>query len=111
MSLPEYLGAYEDCFSLYQRALDDPIGARACFTTESGAKTFQMRMHQARALDRRESMRIYTRDQPQWGKSEFDVLKVLSAQEDTEGNWWIYVQRHGVEIKVIESLSELGNDQ
>lgn len=104
MSLPDQIAAYEDCFDLYSSALADSIGVRARFPNHVDAKLMQMRMHQARSLQRRESIRLYDKTDLRWNKSEFDPLKV-SVRVDDEDRWWVYVIRHGQEIETIEPLS------
>jgi len=96
MSLPETISAYPDCKELYERANEDPIGVRARMESEAAAKLFQMRMHQYRSLERRQSKRLYDRDDIRHGKSEFDPL-VVKVREDTEGHWWVYVERANLE--------------
>jgi hypothetical protein len=105
MSLPNQIAAYEDCFELFDKANDDKVGARAKLPDMAGAKMMQMRMHNARALTRMESRRLYPKGDLRWDKSQYDALKV-SVKQDTEGGWWVYVTRHGQEIETIETLSE-----
>lgn len=106
MSLPTNIGAYDDCFRLFDRAVADTTGVRALFVDKPKAMTFQMRLHQARSLDREEAKRIYSRDAPQWGRSEYDKL-IVQVLEDTDGNWWVYIKQRGDEIVEVESLSEI----
>lgn len=107
MSLPDQLEAFEDCLGLYERALADKVGARACFGTYEEAKLMQLRMHQARALERRQTLRLYPASDLRHGKSEFDCLRCRVLGPDEDGDWWVYVDRHGQDIKTIEALSEL----
>ena len=51
MSLTDQRAAYEDCYRLYQRAVDSRKGAgvRVPFPTENEAKFFALRMNKARS--------------------------------------------------------------
>lgn len=110
MSLPNSIAAYTDCFDILTRAVDDPKGVRVRFADEGKAKFFQLRANQARTLQREESMRIYDRGDVRWGKSEYDALVVRNPIEDTEGAWWVYVERHSAQITEVESLSEIEDE-
>jgi hypothetical protein len=107
MALSEQIAAYPDCFDLFDRAMAHPVGVRALFKSESAARFFQMRMNQARTLQRRDSRRAYPAEDPRYGTSEFDplIVRIKPAAED-DGTWWVYVERHGVEITNIEELDD-----
>jgi hypothetical protein len=106
VSLPHQIAAYEDCFEIFDAALADPKGARACPITREKAYHLRMRMNMARYLHRRESMRMYPVEDQRHGKSEYDKLKT-TIKEDTSGEWWVYVERWGGDIAVIEPLTEV----
>ena len=103
MPLNNQILAYEDCFELFQRALADSRGIRARFYTSGKARHMQMRMNQARALEREESRRMYPSDDLRWNKSQFDVLAVKVNSVGNE--WWVVIERHGCNVLEIESLS------
>lgn len=107
MSLPAQLAAYADCIDLYERAKADEVGIRVFIGPEKSARRLQFRLQRARVLMRDEMKRAYVRDDPSWGKSEFDDL-VTTVRKDEDGEWWVYIQRYGQEIGDIESLSETG---
>lgn len=102
MSLPNRIAAYDDCFEVYEKALAS--GVRVAFKTYGEAKIYVMRMHQARALLADESRRMYPKEDPRWGKTDFDRLMVRHPVEDTEGSWWVYIERHGANILAVEVL-------
>lgn len=106
MALPEQIGAYEDCIRLYDEALADPIGARTWFPDNSAAMYFRTRMNNARVILRKESMRLYDRTDHRYNKSDFDKL-VCRIKEDTDGVFWVYVERHAATLNDIEPLSEV----
>lgn len=115
MSLPSSPAAYLDCYHLYERAVATPGGVRTPFPSPTAAKLFQLRMNQARAIQRDESRRIYPRESPLHGKSEFDAYSVV-VREDSAHEFWIYVQPAGVKLDYIESIETgepltLSNDE
>jgi len=109
MPLSEVVGAYNDCFDYFEKALGDPAGIRVKFNSREEAYTFQIRMNYARTLQRRDSRRLYEPKDPRWGTSEFDHLVVRSPREDSEGMWWIYIEHQGRNVLAVESLSDIEN--
>ena len=93
MSLSNRLEAFEDCLEYFERALADAAGLRVCFAEYQQAKLFQLRMHQARALQREQHKRLYEANDPRWGASLYDKLTVRAPVEDTGGEWWVYIER------------------
>ena len=106
MSLPNQIGAYGPELDLFDRAIDDPKGIRVHAGSETAAEQMRFRLHQARALQRVENTRIYDKTDPRHGNCEYDKL-ICRLREDTEHQWWVYIERHGVEVSRIESLSEI----
>lgn len=110
MSLPNQIAAYDDCFDIFARAAEDEKGVRVRFDEHSKAKFFQLRMCQARALERAESTRLYEKSDVRWNKSSFDKLVVRNPIQDTEGGWWVYIERHGAQVTDIEAISEIEDE-
>lgn len=106
MSLPTNLGAYTDCLDYFDKAIADPKGIRIQFADYSEAKYFSLRMSNARVLVRDEAKRLYQRDEPLWGRSEYDGLQVKSPAQDTDGHWWVYIIPHNSRVLTVESLSD-----
>lgn len=102
MSLSNRIAAYDDCIDIFETALAS--GARVCFETEGAARHFMMRLHQARALQRQESSRIYEPTDLRWGKSSFDKLAVRHPVQDDEGFWWVYIEYANAKIVAVERL-------
>lgn len=100
--------SYSDCFALYERALADKTGAR--YQVPPGEygknKYFVMRMHQARAIDRKDNKALYEVGDPMYGHSPYDVL-IVRLLQDTEGLWWVYALHTEIEDGEIEALSEI----
>lgn len=104
MSLPTAIGAFVDCLDHYDRALASNRGIRVQFGTYSDARYFAMRMQQARSLHRDESRRIYPKEDPRWGVSEYDGLQVKNPIADTEDHWWVYIERHDARVLAVEEI-------
>ena len=104
MALSNQIAVYADCEMLFRHAADDKLGARAMFESEAAAKHFRLRMHQYRVLERKESRRLYDRMDPRWDKCEYDRF-VCRVREDTEGNFWLYVEPFDRTVPIIEGLS------
>ena len=107
MPLSNQIGAYSDCLDLWTKAVTDPVGTRALFSTYPEAFKFQARLNHYRKLEREESKRVYERSDPKWNTSEFDplIVRIKAAAEDD--GWWVYIERHGADIITVESLSEV----
>ena len=103
LSLPDQIAAYDDCFEAFEAAYNSPRGARLSFNTEGAARQFQLRMHNARAIERRESRRMHDKSSPQWDKSQYDRLCVRNPRE-INGRWWIYIEPYAETIGQIELL-------
>ena len=107
MALSESIAAYEDCYEVFDKAVRSSKGVRTLFGDKKAAGYFRIRMNQARVLQRRESMRMYPREDPRYGKSEYDKfrIKLVEAAEGT-GEWCVYVDPFGQkeEIMDIEEL-------
>lgn len=101
--------SYDDCFSLFEKALEDSKGARYQVPGGLHGKNqyFIMRMHQARWLDREENASIHEKGHPLHGRSIYDRL-ICQLKEDTEGGWWVYVSHTEIDPGEIEALSEIG---
>ena len=107
MSLPNSIDSYDDCLDYFEQALGDPAGLRLEFAEYGQANHFTLRMHQARALQRALHRRLYTEDDPRYGRSEFDRLMVRQPREDDLGHWWVYIERSNSRVLSVESLSTL----
>ena len=105
MALSESMAAYEDCYDYFERARASTNGIRVLVGSRSEAYILRMRINHARVLQRREASRIYERNDPRWGKSENDRLRVKileTAEED--GKFWVYIEPWRQDIESIEEL-------
>lgn len=100
--------SYSDCFTLFDKALDDAKGARYQVADGEHGKNqyFRMRMHQARSLDRQDNKMMLPPDDPLYGRSVYDAL-IIQLKEDTLGGWWVYVTHTEINPEEIEALSEI----
>lgn len=110
MPVSESRLSYDDCFTLFEKALEDSKGARyqiAATPKEYGKhQYFRMRMHQARALDRKDNRDLYEPGHKLYGRSAYDPL-VIQLKPDSEGGWWVYVSHTEINPEDIEALSEV----
>lgn len=106
MSLPNSLGAYLDCRSLYDAALADPKGARACLGTYDACINMRTRMHYFRSLDRKANEVIYQKGDPKYGTSIYDDY-VVQISEDIAREWWLYIRPRSANVLAIEGLSDV----
>lgn len=104
MSLPNSLGSYLDCRSLYDAAVADPKGARACLGTYDACINMRTRMHYFRALDRRANEAIYPKGDPKHGASIYDDY-VVQIIRDVDDEFWLYIQPRSARVLAIEGLS------
>lgn len=106
MSLPNSLGAYLDCRALYDAALADPKGARACLGTYESCLNMRTRMHYFRMLDRKANADAYPVGSHMHGTSIYDDY-VVRIQRDTNDEFWLYIQPRSGQVLAIEGLSEV----
>jgi hypothetical protein len=100
--------AFTDCQDIFEKAMSDPVGIRVMFETEGKARHFIGRMHRFRELDRLDNAQQFEdKSHPLHGKSNYDQCVVRLPKQDTEGYWWVYVEKMTIDNMVIESLSEL----
>lgn len=102
--------SYSDCFTLFDKALEDSKGARYQVNkglTRGDAWQFRLRMHNARQIDRRDNKDLFPDPgEPLHGRSIYDPL-LIQIKQDVEEKWWIYVVHTEIEAGDIEALSEL----
>lgn len=106
MTIPTNRMSYADVYEKFDEAKDDPKGIRIPFDTKGEAMHYQMRMHNARAVDRRENAKMLDKSHPLHGQSSYDVLQVRlrKGEDDT---WFVYIEPKDKYIGETESLSEI----
>jgi hypothetical protein len=105
MALSNSIAAYSDCYDHFDRANNSANGIRILLSTEKEANYLRFRLNQARALERRDSMRVYDKIDHRFGKSENDRFRisVIPAAEGEIG-FWVYIQPWVQEVEEIEEL-------
>jgi|ERR1700735_583788 len=106
MTIPTNRMSYMDVYKKFDEAKDDPKGIRIPFATRAEAQHYQMRMHNARSVDRRENAKLYDRTHPLYGQSTYDTLQVR-LREGEDGTWFVYVEPKDKFIGEVERLSEI----
>lgn len=111
MTIPTNRMSYVDVYEKFDEAKDDPKGIRIPFDTKAEAMHYQMRMHNARSVDRRENAKMYPdRTHQLHGQSAYDVLQVR-LREGADGTWFVYVEPKDKFIGEAERLSEIEADE
>lgn len=103
MSLPNSLHAYASELDAFERAKTSTKGIRIMFDTHQQARYYSNRLHYARKLDRQENTRALDPAHPLYGKSDHDCF-VVSIKEDTEGKWWVYINKNEIIPGAVEEL-------
>lgn len=93
MSLPNSLHSYTSEIEALDRARNAERGIRIEFPSRSRAVHYRSRLHYARSLDRRENTTAVPQSSPLYGKSDFDCISI-SLQDDTDGKWWLYLEKN-----------------
>ena len=109
MTIPTNRMSYADVYEKFDEAKDDPKGIRIPFDTRAEAMHYQMRMHNARSVDRRENAKLYDKTHPLHGQSSYDTLQVR-IREAEDGTWFVYIEPKDKFIGQVERLSEIETD-
>lgn len=104
MSLSNSRLAYDDCYTLLDKALDEPRGIRVEVADESAAIYLRMRIHHARTIDRNDNAKTYPADSPFHGRSPYDIL--VCRIENGGDTVWLYLDKQKVEIGRVESIED-----
>lgn len=80
----------EHIMGIWAKALFSQKGIEIEFKSESHAIAFRHRLNSARVKDRLASKRIYTPDEPMYGKSSYDNLGTRVV-EGKDGKWIVVI--------------------
>lgn len=105
MTLSNSRLSYDDCFEVMDRAIQDPKGVRVKCPTYEKAITFRVRLHKARALDRKRNGDLYEPDHPMSNVSIYDKLVVRIRRQGEV--YWVYIEQNSIEGLEVELLSDL----
>lgn len=86
--------AFDDCYRMYDRALESKKGTRTLCKTYGQAVHLRMRLHNARMIDRKDNAETYKDElvHPLKGRSAYDNISA-SIKQDTDGNHWLYLEK------------------
>lgn len=104
--------AFTDVFDVFDKALSASKGVRLPFDSKNEATYFRMRMNQARAVDRNESKKVYPKDDPMYGQSQYDILSIrlIGPIEDenspTGQTTFLYIEPKEKRMPQIEELED-----
>jgi hypothetical protein len=96
--------AFTDCLDIFDRALNARVGVRRMFDDYGPAAHFITRMHRFREIDRRDNAESYEKGHPLHGRSVYDQCVVRRPRVDSEGKWWVYIEKMDVSTMVIEEI-------
>ena len=105
MALSDCTAAYTDCYTHFERAGASTKGIRILLNTAAEAQHLRFRLYQARKLERVQSMRVYTRADPQYGKSINDRFRItIQPTAEGDGKCWVYIEPWDQEFEDVEEL-------
>jgi hypothetical protein len=96
--------SYADCFNIYDQALEADRGIRIKFLEHGDAMNFRVRLHTARAIDRKDNKEIYADGERLHGRSIYDVIR--ATVRNIEGGFYIYLEKMDGNNLEVESLDE-----
>ena len=96
--------AYNDCFDVLDEALANKKGIRVEVPDWNTGNYYRLRLHSARAIDRKDNKETYPDDHKLYGRSIYDQLVVRLREEGKK--WWMYIERFSTENLNIEPLGE-----
>lgn len=105
--------SYTDCYEMFEKAMADPKGIRLFFPNRKEARHYQMRLHNSRAVDRRENKLLHPDPGHKLhGQSAYDVYSIR-MREGEDGSWFVYIEPKNKFINedIVESLSDVEGDE
>ena len=103
--------SFLDCFDAFNQALADTHGIRIRCATIEEAINLKMRMHTARAVDRKDNRMVYEEDPSHqlYGRSIYDRLACRIRQHEGDPDArWLYIEHIAIrgEIQALSGLPE-----
>lgn len=99
--------SYADCYEVLNKAIANEKGIRVQVPDWEAGNYHRLRLHQARAIDRRENKETYPEDHMLYGRSIYDQLVVRIKKDDgKKARWWMYIERFSTDNLNIEPLGE-----
>lgn len=104
MSLPTSKNSYLDCIEYLDRAMHETKGARIKIGSYDEGIRLRMRMHQLRAILRRDTKLIYSIGDPGYDTTEYDCLTLtvdLIAEQ-----WYVVMKKNEIRVDAIEAIPD-----
>lgn len=104
MSLPTSKNSYLDCIEYLDRAMAETKGARIKIGSYDEGIRLRMRMHQLRAILRRDTKLIYSIGDPGYDTTEYDCLTLtvdLIAEQ-----WYVVMKKNEIRVDAIEAIPD-----
>jgi hypothetical protein len=108
VSLPKTRQSYNDCYDLFDRALEAEQGIRISVETYEGAQSLRSRLHMARQLNRDDNRSTYDEGHAMHGASPYDKLKVRIRE--AKGRTYLYIEPIDKGLGEIEDLSQVDEE-
>jgi hypothetical protein len=96
--------AYQDCFNLFERANEEPLGLKFRCESSNFATYFRSRLNKARVIDREDNALAYDSDHPMHGRSVYDDIEVR-VKNGASGTWIIMEKISSRKFEIV-SLTE-----
>lgn len=104
MSLPTSRNAYLDCQEYLDRAMSETKGARVKVTSYDVGIRLRMRMHQLRAVLRKDTQLIYEPGDPQFDVTPYDALTISVTQ--IKNQWYVVMKKNEPNFAALEAIPE-----
>lgn len=101
MAQPKSLDAYLDCEARFAESLASEHGKAYIFDSEGTAVQFRLKMNTYRERLRRQSTKIYERDDERYSTSPYDSL---SVQIDKKNPKRVLIKRYSIPVLAVEDL-------
>jgi len=109
VSLPTSRQAYQDCFDLFDKAIEDPKGIRFKVADYDEAFRMRQRLHYARSLDRKANETMYEPGMKMHGCSIYDPIAVRI--KELKSGTYLYVEPIDLDHDKVETLSDLEEEE
>jgi hypothetical protein len=104
LALPDTPAAYTDCYDHFERAQQSEKGIRIFVDDFKSASYLRSRLNQARAIERRQSRRVYPPDDPKYNRSENDKFRVTMLPSAEGDGYWVYIELWNQIVGEVEEL-------
>lgn len=92
MTLSQSPRAYDDCYVVLDRVLEEEIGVKVKVSDQKEAIHFKNRCNYARKLDRQKNCQIYEMDHAMFNASMYDGIKI--TWENTAQGWFVIFEKY-----------------